>query len=371
MHARFLSGLLMLSSIVWLSGCKQTQVRRGLPGTSKTHSYQQLPGATPYLSYRPPSQRKKPKARKVALNSVRSTTSAKQSIPQTPPPTRRSGRSSLLLPPTDRQLRRYVRRAPASRHVRRLRQKVVRWAQRSLGRRWMRCGRGFRLRRDCSGWVRCLYSKLQLDLQRHPHVKWGNGVYLMYHYVKTYGTFHKRKRPDPGDLVFWHYTYDKNRNGVLDDRWTHIGVVEKVDRDGRISILHFSKKVKRTYMNLVRPRATWERRVRRGYRRHRRRCIQAGNRYNRCRRYYSRRRCRYRWRRKRSYCTRARKYSRRTQNSVLVSRRRGRIHGRRTVQVFAGFGTILQSPLPPHLQPWRSLPVSWRVRSLSQVASAR
>jgi hypothetical protein len=45
------------------------------------------------------------------------------------------------------------------------------------------------------------------------------------------------RQPRAGDLVFFHDTYDRNRDGKLGDRWTHVALVEEVDGE-RISILH-------------------------------------------------------------------------------------------------------------------------------------
>src|SRR4051812_17345549 len=34
----------------------------------------------------------------------------------------------------------------------------------------------------------------------------------------------KRSKPLPGDVVFFRETYDRNRNGKLDDGYTHVGI---------------------------------------------------------------------------------------------------------------------------------------------------
>ena len=60
--------------------------------------------------------------------------------------------------------------------------------------------------------------------------------------------------PDPGDLVFFHDTYDRDHDGKLDDGLTHIALVESVDADGTIFIIHrVSRGVMRYRMNLERP----------------------------------------------------------------------------------------------------------------------
>ena len=53
--------------------------------------------------------------------------------------------------------------------------------------------------------------------------------------------------------MFWHDTYDRNRNGRADDRFTHVGIVEYVV-DGTVVFLHRgSKGVARGAMTPERP----------------------------------------------------------------------------------------------------------------------
>lgn len=49
------------------------------------------------------------------------------------------------------------------------------------------------------------------------------------------------EKPQPGDLVFFDYTYDKNRNGKVDDPLTHVGVVSSID-DGVLIVVHRSSR---------------------------------------------------------------------------------------------------------------------------------
>jgi hypothetical protein len=59
--------------------------------------------------------------------------------------------------------------------------------------------------------------------------------------------------PAPGDLVFFHDTYDRNRDGELGDLWTHVALVEAVDGD-QVWILHRGGKgIIRLKLNLSRP----------------------------------------------------------------------------------------------------------------------
>ena len=53
-----------------------------------------------------------------------------------------------------------------------------------------------------------------------------------------------------GDLVFFSNTYDRNRDGRMNDLFTHVGIVDRVEPDGTVVFLHYMKgKVRRYAMN--------------------------------------------------------------------------------------------------------------------------
>ena len=59
-----------------------------------------------------------------------------------------------------------------------------------------------------------------------------------------------------GDLVFFHNTYDRNRDGRLNDSLTHVGVVEEVKTDGTVTYVHHAgARILRFRMNLDQPNA--------------------------------------------------------------------------------------------------------------------
>jgi hypothetical protein len=58
--------------------------------------------------------------------------------------------------------------------------------------------------------------------------------------------------PQPGDLAFFHDTYDRNRNGKADDGITHVALVEAVDGDV-VTLLHRGHRVERIQMDLASP----------------------------------------------------------------------------------------------------------------------
>jgi hypothetical protein len=62
------------------------------------------------------------------------------------------------------------------------------------------------------------------------------------------------RRPDPGDLVFFDQTWDRDRDGKRDDPLTHVGLVEWVNQDGTVTFLHRGGSgVVRAVMNLDHP----------------------------------------------------------------------------------------------------------------------
>ena len=115
--------------------------------------------------------------------------------------------------------------------------------------------RGGRRGIDCSMFVRRAYLAAGVDLMtaaRHGD----NGVQAIHRYVRARGHLYRRARPSPGDLVFFDNSYDRNRNRLLDDRLTHLGIVEEVLPDGTALILHSTNHgVVREPMNLLHPHA--------------------------------------------------------------------------------------------------------------------
>ena len=102
-------------------------------------------------------------------------------------------------------------------------------------------------RNDCSGFVQTAYSRAGV-----PHA--GNTASYWADAARSGGT-HFDKRPKPGDLAFFDNTYDKNRNGRVDDELSHVAIVVSIDEDGTIHMVHNSnsKPVRTLTMNLERP----------------------------------------------------------------------------------------------------------------------
>jgi hypothetical protein len=61
-------------------------------------------------------------------------------------------------------------------------------------------------------------------------------------------------KPRPGDLAFFHDTYDRNHDGELGDPFSHVAIVESAETSGRATLIHFgSHGVKRIVLDTSRP----------------------------------------------------------------------------------------------------------------------
>ena len=112
---------------------------------------------------------------------------------------------------------------------------------------------GKRYRVDCSKYVRAVFDTIGVDLFDEAAPPGSSGTRIIYELVREYGYFHK-EAPSPGDLVFFHNTYDRDGDGRRDDLFTHVAIVEEVREDGTVFILHaVSKGISRYHMNLSYP----------------------------------------------------------------------------------------------------------------------
>jgi len=106
---------------------------------------------------------------------------------------------------------------------------------------------GTTYRYDCSGFVNAAHAIAGEDLANRNTAG-------MVKYAKSLGLYERVGSPGQGDTVFWDNTHDRNKNGRLDDTFTHVGVVERVDADGTLHLIHLGGKgVVRIRMNLLRP----------------------------------------------------------------------------------------------------------------------
>ena len=121
--------------------------------------------------------------------------------------------------------------------------------------RWRIDVKGRRFTFDCSGLVRGVYITQGVDLYDGlGELDGGNGVGRIYGHVLRRGRIHYGPTVHPGDLVFFHNTWDFNGDGQLNDPLTHVGVVERVESDGTVVFVsRVSGGIERYRMNLGKP----------------------------------------------------------------------------------------------------------------------
>jgi hypothetical protein len=114
--------------------------------------------------------------------------------------------------------------------------------------------RGRRYPNECTGLVRAVYARHGVDLFAGADSSTGgNGVAAIWRFARHHGTLH-RDDPRPGDLVFFSETYDRNRDGRVNDGLTHVGIVERTLPDGTVYFIHrIAGRVVRYCMNLEYP----------------------------------------------------------------------------------------------------------------------
>jgi hypothetical protein len=112
---------------------------------------------------------------------------------------------------------------------------------------------------DCSGFAFAVYEAEGVPLRRLATLAAPaetSGAAALHRAAVRYGVVFGGggEWPAPGDLVFFHDTYDRDRNGGADDRFTHVGIVERVS-GGTVVFLHRGgRRVVRAAVTPDRPR---------------------------------------------------------------------------------------------------------------------
>jgi hypothetical protein len=116
-------------------------------------------------------------------------------------------------------------------------EEIARTARTFLGKRVIKL-RKRRFPNDCTGLVRAVYAEHGLELLSSDEAKVGdNGVTAIWRFASHRGGV-RRESPRPGDLVFFRETYDRNRDGRVNDGLTHVGIVDTVEPEGSVTIIH-------------------------------------------------------------------------------------------------------------------------------------
>lgn len=105
---------------------------------------------------------------------------------------------------------------------------------------------------DCTGVVLASYYKAGIDLMPAFSKEQGNGVARLHGIGERHNLFVPPSHPQPGDVIIWDDTYDRNGDGAWGDEYTHTGVVVHVYPDGQIEYVHhnYRRGVVVAYMNL-------------------------------------------------------------------------------------------------------------------------
>lgn len=143
--------------------------------------------------------------------------------------------------------------APAPASVRPgARERILELARAQVGRKRVQLG-GRTWPDDCTGLVKGLFAQEGLDLTRLGQAG-DNGVGAIWRFAQGHGQTYRGGHPVPGDLVFFQETYDKNRDGARNDGLTHVGLVDALEPDGTVLVIHkVARGVVRYRMNLGRP----------------------------------------------------------------------------------------------------------------------
>ncbi len=211
----------LLAMCVWMTGCATGATSAPMGGRMTFEA----------MRYRPATPASMPRAVPPEVDSPKPTAVAKAPAPK-------------------KDSRSVARPAVASQNTR---EKVLATARALVGQSRVKVG-GRTYPSDCTGFVEAAYAAAGVSL-RGSAKPGDNGVTAFYRHAQAHGRVYTGGRPVPGDLVFFRETYDQNRDGRRNDGLTHVGIVDKVDANGTVTVIHRVKRgVVRYRMNLARPK---------------------------------------------------------------------------------------------------------------------
>jgi len=131
---------------------------------------------------------------------------------------------------------------------------VVETARSLVGRSRLQVN-GRRFRYDCTGTILAAYYGAGIDLGAEFARYTGNGVTRLYRLARDAGVVYTGSRPEPGDVIFWDNTYDRNGDGTWNDDLTHAGIVVRTYEDGSLDYVHhnYRRGIVVARMNLALP----------------------------------------------------------------------------------------------------------------------
>jgi peptidoglycan DL-endopeptidase CwlO len=218
----------LLAGMVWMTGCATGAAGAPLGGELAYEN----------LRYRPATPEAMPRA-------IPEAEEAEEAVAEAP---KRTEPRSTVAKRNTRTVK------PVSRPVvsKNARETVIATARALVGQSRVKVG-GREYSGDCTGLVEAVYAQAGVSL-RGTSKPGDNGVNVLYRYALNHGRVYNGGRPMAGDLVFFRETYDRNQDGRSNDGLTHVGIVDRVETDGTVTVIHRVKRgVVRYRMNLSKP----------------------------------------------------------------------------------------------------------------------
>ncbi|WP_224366561.1 CHAP domain-containing protein [Hyalangium versicolor] len=238
----------LLAGMVWMTGCATGATGAPLGGRMAYENFRYRPATPAAMPRGIPDEDTQDESEEAIAEASPSTdhrttvdAARRQASPATATSRESRANSKKRAKPTPRP-------APA----RDARETVLATARALVGKSQVKVG-GRAYPSDCTGLVEAVYAQAGVSL-RGTSKPGDNGVTALYRYALNHGRVYNGGRPVPGDLVFFRETYDQNRDGRRNDGLTHVGIVDQVDSDGTVTVIHRVKRgVVRYRMNLSKP----------------------------------------------------------------------------------------------------------------------